>query len=87
MDKMKPIKKPKEDSKGEGKITPGVLNGVPDPEGSSEGWVQVGSKRSTPKPAKKTHGLAKQVKKKKDKVINFNIYVCLFEGSIHTSSN
>lgn len=74
--------KPKEDSNGEGKITPVVFLGVPDPEESSLGWVKVRSKRSTPKPAKKTFGLAKQVKKEKAKVINFNIYVCLFEGSI-----
>ena len=73
---------PKEDAKVEGKITPVFLNGVPDPEESLEGWDEVRRKRSIPRPAKKTRGSARQVKKEKAKVINFNAYVCLFEGSI-----
>ena len=70
-------------------VNPDVLFGsfVSDPTEDLHGeWVPVKETRN-PRPAKKTHGLAKQVKKKKAKVINFNIYVCLFEGSIHTSSN
>ena len=65
---MMKMMNPKEDSKGEGIDPPVLFLGVPDPEESLEGWVQVRSKGSTPRPAKKTQGLAKKVEKEMAKV-------------------